>query len=70
MQRAPEKLEEAARLYRGEFLEGFQVRAPEFEGWAATERQRLRETALEAQQLNAASEAGQMAASDYAPPRS
>ncbi|MBR0755594.1 hypothetical protein JQ604_25720 [Bradyrhizobium jicamae] len=42
-----ENLERAIGLYRGEFLEGFQVSAPEFERWAAAERQRLRELALE-----------------------
>jgi DNA-binding SARP family transcriptional activator/predicted ATPase/class 3 adenylate cyclase len=46
-QTGPEELEEAAKLYCGEFLEGFEVRAPEFEGWAASERQRFREKALE-----------------------
>lgn len=40
-------LERAIGLYRGEFLDGFQVSAPEFESWAAAERQRFRELALE-----------------------
>src|SRR5260370_6716487 len=43
-----ESLEEAIGLYRGEFLEGFQVSAPEFESWATADRQRFRELALEA----------------------
>ncbi len=43
-----ESLEQAIGLYRGEFLEGFQVSAPEFESWATAERQRFRELALEA----------------------
>jgi predicted ATPase/DNA-binding SARP family transcriptional activator len=42
-----ENLERAIGLYRGEFLDGFQVAAPEFESWAAAERQRFRELALE-----------------------
>lgn len=40
-------LERAIELYRGEFLDGFQVSAPEFENWATAERQRFRELALE-----------------------
>jgi DNA-binding SARP family transcriptional activator/class 3 adenylate cyclase len=44
----PERLQEAIGLYRGELLEGFQVPSPEFENWAAAERQRLRERALDA----------------------
>lgn len=40
-------LERAIGFYRGEFLDGFQVAAPEFENWAAAERQRFRELALE-----------------------
>ena len=43
-----ESLEKAVGLYGGEFLEGFQVSAPEFESWATAERQRLREMALDA----------------------
>jgi DNA-binding SARP family transcriptional activator len=43
-----EMLEQAIGVYGGEFLEGFQVRAPEFESWATAERQRLREMALAA----------------------
>ncbi|MCJ9700164.1 BTAD domain-containing putative transcriptional regulator [Bradyrhizobium sp. SHOUNA76] len=42
-----ENLERAIEVYRGEFLEGFQVAAPEFESWAATERQRFRQLALD-----------------------
>ncbi|MCK1738792.1 adenylate/guanylate cyclase domain-containing protein [Bradyrhizobium sp. 138] len=42
-----EDLERAMGLYRGEFLDGFHVSAPEFESWAAAERQRFRELALE-----------------------
>ncbi|SDF02581.1 Predicted ATPase [Bradyrhizobium brasilense] len=42
-----ENLGRAIVLYRGEFLEGFQVSAPEFDNWAAAERQRFRELALE-----------------------
>ncbi len=42
-------LTEAVRLYRGDFLEGFYVRdAPVFEGWVLTERERLRQLALQA----------------------
>ena len=36
-------LERAVTLYRGELLEGFSARSPEFEDWIATERSRLRE---------------------------
>src|SRR5258707_7917472 len=36
-----ESLEQAIGLYRGEFLEGFQVSAPEFESWATAERERF-----------------------------
>lgn len=38
-------LEEAAALYRGEFLDGFSVGEPAFDDWAASERNRLRERA-------------------------
>jgi DNA-binding SARP family transcriptional activator len=41
-------LEQAITLYGGEFLDGFQVRAPEFESWVTAERERFREMALEA----------------------
>lgn len=43
-----EALEQAIELYGGELLEGFQVRAPDFESWATAERERFRELALEA----------------------
>jgi len=43
-----ESLEQAIGLYGGELLEGFEVRAPEFESWLTTERERFREMALEA----------------------
>jgi DNA-binding SARP family transcriptional activator/class 3 adenylate cyclase len=43
-----EGLEQAIALYGGELLEGFQVAAPEFEGWLTAERERFREMALEA----------------------
>jgi hypothetical protein len=42
------RLEEAIALYGGEFLDGFQVRAPEFERWVTTERERFRELAVQA----------------------
>jgi DNA-binding SARP family transcriptional activator len=38
-------LEEAAVLYRGEFLDGLTVGEPAFDDWAASERNRLRERA-------------------------
>jgi class 3 adenylate cyclase len=41
-------LEQAIALYGGELLDGFEVAAPEFEGWLTAERERLREIALEA----------------------
>jgi DNA-binding SARP family transcriptional activator/class 3 adenylate cyclase len=47
-QQGPENLERAIALYGGELLEGFQVRAPEFESWVTAERERLRELALQA----------------------
>ena len=43
-----ESLQQAIGLYGGELLEGFEVRAPEFESWLTTERERFREMALEA----------------------
>ena len=43
-----ESLEQAIGLYGGELLEGFQVRAPDFESWVTAERERFRELALEA----------------------
>ena len=42
------RLEQAAALYRGDLLEGFQVKAPPFEDWLLTERERLRELARKA----------------------
>jgi predicted ATPase/DNA-binding SARP family transcriptional activator len=42
-----ENLERAIALYRGELLEGFHISAPEFDNWAAAERQRFRELALQ-----------------------
>jgi DNA-binding SARP family transcriptional activator/predicted ATPase len=44
----PAQLDKAAQLYRGEFLEGFDLRASEFESWLGMERQRLKEKALAA----------------------
>jgi DNA-binding SARP family transcriptional activator len=44
---SPEALEQAAALYRGDFLEGFAVGEPPFEEWLVSERERLRELALE-----------------------
>jgi DNA-binding SARP family transcriptional activator len=38
-------LEEAAALYRGEFLDGFRIGEPAFDEWATRERERLRERA-------------------------
>jgi predicted ATPase/DNA-binding SARP family transcriptional activator len=48
--RAPVKrMQEAVKLYRGDFLDGFYVRgAPEFEMWVLAQRARLRELALQA----------------------
>jgi DNA-binding SARP family transcriptional activator/pimeloyl-ACP methyl ester carboxylesterase len=45
---APAALEEAARLYRGDLLEGFSVDEEPFETWLMEERERLREVAMEA----------------------
>jgi DNA-binding SARP family transcriptional activator/tetratricopeptide (TPR) repeat protein len=45
---SPSRLEQAEALYRGDFLEGFQVKAPAFEDWLVTERERLRELARRA----------------------
>jgi len=43
----PGRLQRAAALYRGDFLEGFYVRdAPDFEDWWLVERARLREQML------------------------
>src|SRR5262249_52926861 len=46
-QEAPEALEEAALLYRGDFLEGFSVDEEPFETWVMEERERVRELAME-----------------------
>jgi len=43
----PPALEEAAELYRGDLLLGFSVNEPLFEEWLVTERERLREMAVE-----------------------
>ena len=47
-QAGAEHLEQAIALYGGELLDGFQVRAPEFESWVTAERERFREMALQA----------------------
>src|SRR5262245_1987875 len=47
-QGTPEALAEAARLYRGDFLAGLSLQEPPFEEWLLTQRERLRELALEA----------------------
>ncbi|HEV8306588.1 MAG TPA: BTAD domain-containing putative transcriptional regulator [Methylomirabilota bacterium] len=44
----PPALDEAAGLYRGDFLAGVSVEASPFEDWLMSERERLRELALEA----------------------
>ena len=44
----PASLERAAALYRGDLLAGLGVVAPTFEDWLMSERERLRELALEA----------------------
>lgn len=46
----PQALVRAVELYQGEFLEGFNPRAPAFEDWLMAERSRLRERVLEAMQ--------------------
>ena len=43
----PEALDQAAALYRGDFLDGFVLREPAFEEWLVTERTRLRELAVD-----------------------
>ena len=43
---ARESLEQAARLYRGELLEGLRLREPAFEEWLGAERNRLRSLAI------------------------
>jgi DNA-binding SARP family transcriptional activator len=45
---APESLERAVALYRGDLLEGLGATPAPFEEWLLTERERLRELALEA----------------------
>jgi DNA-binding SARP family transcriptional activator len=44
----PASLEAAAALYRGDLLEGIDVQASGFEEWLLSERERLRELAVEA----------------------
>src|SRR5690606_2119744 len=45
----PASLRDAVALYQDDFLTGFGVReAPEFDEWALTQRERLRELALRA----------------------
>lgn len=42
-------LEQAVKLYQGDFLEGFHLRnAPDFEHWLVVERERLRQAVLDA----------------------
>ena len=43
----PETLEQAARLYRGDLLDGMRLREPGFEEWLTRERDRLRSQAVE-----------------------
>src|SRR5215813_3486606 len=45
---APEALEQATALYRGDLLDGIGLRDPAFEDWLLVERQRLRHRAEEA----------------------
>jgi TolB-like protein/DNA-binding SARP family transcriptional activator len=45
---APEALEQATALYRGDLLDGIGLRDPAFEDWLLVERQRLRQRAEEA----------------------
>ena len=44
---APEALERAVGLYRGDLLEGISLQEPPFEEWLRTERERLRELAVD-----------------------
>src|SRR3972149_6705697 len=44
----PEALDQAVALYHGDFLDGFDVKEAPFEEWLVSERERLRELALEA----------------------
>src|SRR2546425_655158 len=46
-ERTPAALEHAAALYRGDLLAGLTVAEPAFEDWLMSERERLRELALE-----------------------
>ncbi len=48
VQGIPEALERAGDLYRGDFLEGFDLREEDFNDWLGVERARLRELATEA----------------------
>ncbi|HEY7689563.1 MAG TPA: BTAD domain-containing putative transcriptional regulator, partial [Dongiaceae bacterium] len=41
----PDKIAQAAALYRGDLLDGFEIRDPAFEEWLSFERQRLRDLA-------------------------
>jgi len=45
---SPEALEQAIALYRGDLLDGIEVRDPAFEDWLLVERERLRGLAVEA----------------------
>ncbi|MFQ5684200.1 MAG: BTAD domain-containing putative transcriptional regulator [Candidatus Binatia bacterium] len=45
---SPSALEQATALYRGDFLEGLDVKEEMFEEWLMAERERLRELALDA----------------------
>ena len=47
-EQAPDALERAATLYRGEFLEGFALNEEFYEEWLRAERQSLEERALDA----------------------
>jgi TolB-like protein len=47
-EQAPDALERAAALYRGEFLEGFALNEEFYEEWLRAERQSLEERALDA----------------------
>jgi len=46
--RTPRALKLACALYRGEFLEGLDLREPEFETWLVAERARLRQLGIDA----------------------
>ena len=45
---SPRALEQAAHLYQGDLLAGLTLQEPPFEEWLLAERERLRETAMEA----------------------